>query len=146
MPHLAQEVGLGGARILHAMFRVADLERSIDFYGRKLGMHTLRREDFDQGRFTLVFLGYGPEETGTVLELTYNWDRPDYTHGTAFGHLALGVKDVYAAVQQLSDSGVRVTRPPGPLAGRPSEKIAFIEDPDGYKIELIERPPSWNIG
>ena len=146
MTYPTQEKGLGHARILHVMLRVVDLERSIHFYGTKLGMHTLRRENFQQGRFTLVFLGYGPEETGTVLELTYNWDRPDYTHGTAFGHLALGVKDVYAAVQQLSDSGVRVTRPPGPLAGRPSEKIAFIEDPDGYKIELIERPPSWNIG
>lgn len=146
MPFPKQEAGLEGVRILHIMLRVADLQRSIDFYETQLGMRIVRREDHHQGRFTLAFLGYGAEEAETVLELTHNWDGRDYTHGTAFGHLALGVGDVYAAVQRLADSGVRVTRPPGPLVGRDSEIIAFIEDPDGYKIELIERPKSWNVG
>ena len=127
------------ARLLHTMLRVRDLERSIAFYVQRLGMHLLRRHDFEDGRFTLAFIGYGPEGDTTALELTHNWDVDDYALGTAYGHIAIGVHDVAAAVRKLAASGVRVTRPPGPLKGMAGEFMAFIEDPDGYRVELIER-------
>lgn len=126
-------------RLLHTMIRVSDLDRSIDFYTRHLGMALLRRRDNEHGRFTLAFLGYGEEETNTVIELTYNWghDEP-YEHGTAFGHLAVGVPDIYGVCERLAEAGVKIPRPPGPMKGG-QHPIAFIEDPDGYRIELIER-------
>ena len=130
---------LAGARMLHTMLRVRDLERALDFYVGKLGMQLLRRQDFPDQRFTLAFAGYGQEEDTAVLELTHNWDVERYEMGTAFGHVAIGVEDVYLATAALADQGVRVTRPAGPLKGDSRELIAFIEDPDGYKIELIER-------
>jgi lactoylglutathione lyase len=126
-------------RFLHTMIRVSDLERSIDFYTRHLGMKLLRRRDNEHGKFTLAFLGYGDEDAHTVIELTYNWghDEP-YEHGTAFGHLAIGVPDIYGVCEQLAEGGVNIPRPPGPMKGG-QHPIAFIEDPDGYRIELIER-------
>ena len=128
---------LRGARLLHSMLRVRDLDRAVDFYTRLLGMKMLRRQEFPYGRFTLVFLGYGPEETQTVLELTYNWDIAEYEPGNAYGHIAIGVEDVHEAVAELQAAGVPVIRPAGPLRGSPSEVIAFVADPDGYRVELI---------
>lgn len=126
-------------RFLHAMIRVADLEASLDFYTRHLGMQVLRRQDYPEGRFTLAFVGYGPETDHTVLELTHNWDQAEpYSHGSGFGHLALGVEDIYGTCDGLRAEGVTITREPGPMK-HGSTVIAFIEDPDGYKIELIER-------
>jgi lactoylglutathione lyase len=125
------------ARLIHTMIRVRDLDRSLDFYGAKLGMRLLRRKDFPEGRFTVAFIGYGEEDTDTVIELTHNWGDHEYTLGTGFGHIALGVADVYAAVSALADAGVKVLRPAGPLKGDPTVVIAFIEDPDGYRIELV---------
>ena len=126
-------------RLLHTMIRVSELDRSIDFYTRHLGMTLLRRRDNEHGKFTLAFLGYGDEDTNTVIELTYNWghDEP-YEHGTAFGHLAVGVPDIYGVCERLAEAGVKIPRPPGPMTGG-QHPIAFIEDPDGYRIELIER-------
>ncbi|MBI4966580.1 MAG: lactoylglutathione lyase [Rhodospirillales bacterium] len=126
-------------RFLHVMIRVRDLERSQAFYTGQLGMTLLRRSDYPEGRFTLAFLGYGPESANTVLELTHNWDQAEpYVIGTGFGHLALAVKDIHKTCERLADSGVKIPRPPGPMK-HGSTVIAFIEDPDGYKIELIER-------
>ena len=126
-------------RLLHTMIRVLDLEKSIDFYTRLLGMKLLRRKDFEQGRFTLAFVGYGNETTDCVLELTHNWDQEaPYTIGDGFGHLAVAVPDAYTACESLKKEGVSVPRPAGPMKGGNSV-IAFIEDPDGYKIELIQR-------
>ena len=129
-------------RLLHAMIRVVDLEKSIDFYTRHLGMHLLRRKDFPDGKFTLAFLGYGDETDNTVIELTYNWDQAEpYDHGSAFGHLAIAVPDIYSTCETLESEGVKIPRPPGPMKfGGSSTHMAFIEDPDGYKIELIQRP------
>jgi lactoylglutathione lyase len=125
-------------RILHVMLRVADLQRSLDFYIGLLGMRLLRRRDYTAGRFTLAFVGYDQEETGTVLELTHNWDQKEpYEHGTAYGHLALAVDDVYGCCEALAEKGVVVDRAPGPMKYSPTV-IAFILDPDGYRIELIE--------
>jgi len=127
------------ARILHAMIRVRDLERALDFYTRLLGMKLLRRKDYPSGRFTLAFVGYGDERAQTVIELTHNWDQEEpYDLGTAFGHLAIGVSDCHRACAALAKAGVRIPRPPGPMKHGGSV-IAFIEDPDGYRIELIER-------
>jgi lactoylglutathione lyase len=124
-------------RMLHTMIRVGDLDRSIDFYTRLLGMNLLRRQDYPDGRFTLAFVGYGDEAAQTVIELTHNWDTPSYELGTGFGHIALGVPDIYGTCEKLAAVGARITRPPGPMKhGR--TVIAFLEDPDGYKIELIE--------
>jgi lactoylglutathione lyase len=123
---------------LHTMLRVGDLERSIGFYTGLLGMRELRRTDVPAGKYTLVFLGYGDEASNTVLELTYNYGVESYDIGTAFGHLALGVPDIYATCERLRAAGAKVTREPGPLKFG-TTVIAFIEDPDGYKIELIER-------
>ncbi len=126
-------------RFLHTMIRVKDLDRSIDFYTRLLGMRVLRHKDFEGGRFTNVFVGYGDEESETVLELTHNWDQEEpYSHGSGFGHLAVGVPDIYATCEALEAEGVNIPRPPGPMK-HGTTVIAFIEDPDGYKIELIER-------
>ncbi|MCC7167103.1 MAG: lactoylglutathione lyase [Rhodospirillales bacterium] len=126
-------------RFLHVMIRVRDLERSQAFYTDQLGMTLLRRTDYPEGRFTLAFLGYGPESANTVLELTHNWDQAEpYVIGTGFGHLALAVKDIFKTCERLAASGVKIPRPPGPMK-HGSTVIAFIEDPDGYKIELIER-------
>lgn len=126
-------------RLLHTMVRVQDLDRSIDFYTRLLGMKLLRRREFEAARFTLAFLGYGDEETEAVIELTYNWDQTEpYDMGTAFGHFAIAVPDIYAICDQMKAEGVPVPRPAGPLKGGLYD-IAFIEDPDGYKIELVQR-------
>lgn len=125
-------------RFLHTMIRVGDLDRSIDFYTRLLGMKLLRRTDFPDGRFTLAFLGYGDEASNTVIELTHNWDTASYELGNGFGHLALGVPDAYAACAELEKAGARIVRAPGPMK-HGTTVIAFVEDPDGYKIELIEK-------
>jgi len=121
------------------MIRVKDAERSIDFYTRLLGMSVLRNMDFEGGRFTNIFVGYGDEDSEAVVELTHNWDQEEpYTHGSGFGHLALGVPDIYATCEALEAEGVNIPRPPGPMK-HGTTVIAFIEDPDGYKIELIEK-------
>jgi len=127
-----------GGRFLHTMIRVGNLDRSIDFYTRLLGMKELRRRDVPEGKYTLAFVGYGDEASNTVLELTYNYGVEKYEHGTAFGHLAIGVQDVKATCERLRAEGVKITREPGPVKFG-TTVIAFIEDPDGYKIELIER-------
>lgn len=125
---------------LHTMIRVGNLERSIHFYTKFLGMKELRRTEVPDGKFTLVFVGYGDEDNHTVLELTYNWGVEQYDIGTAFGHLALGVPDIYMSCERLRAAGVKIVREPGPMKFG-TTVIAFIEDPDGYKIELIERKP-----
>ncbi|WP_439618205.1 lactoylglutathione lyase [Shinella sp.] len=125
-------------RMMHTMIRVFDLDASIKFYTELLGMTLLRRDDYPEGKFTNAFVGYGPEETDTVVELTYNWGREEgYDLGTGFGHLALGVRDIYAVCGALEKQGARIPRPPGPMK-HGTTHIAFIEDPDGYKIELID--------
>jgi lactoylglutathione lyase len=126
------------------MVRVSDLERSLTFYVEALGMHEVRRESFTEGRFTLVFIGYGDEASSTVLELTHNWDEGSYQHGNRYGHLAVEVADIYGSCARLSSMGVTIKREPGPMKFAADESvkrevIAFIEDPDGYRIELIER-------
>lgn len=134
---------VGGAsgpfRLLHTMIRVRDLDKSIAFYTRHLGMKELRRTDYPSGEFTLAFLGYGDEATSTVIELTHNWGQKEpYDLGTGFGHLAVGVADIYGACAEMEKAGVKIPRPPGPMKHGGSV-IAFVEDPDGYKIELVER-------
>ncbi len=127
---------------LHTMLRVKNLESSVNFYTGLLGMKELRRTEVAEGKYSLAFIGYGGEESHTVLELTYNWGKDDgYELGTAFGHLALGVPDIHASCDALRKSGVKITREPGPVKFG-TTVIAFIEDPDGYKIELIERKAS----
>lgn len=126
-------------RFLHTMIRVFDLDRSIDFYCRLMGMKLLRKREVEAGRYTLAFVGYGEDTTHTVVELTYNWDQKEpYTIGSGFGHLAVGVSDLHGVCKVLAENGVKIPRPPGPLKFG-TVNIAFIEDPDGYKIELIER-------
>jgi lactoylglutathione lyase len=128
----------GQFRMMHTMIRVLDLDRSIKFYTELLGMKLLRKDDYPGGKFTNAFVGYGPEETDTVVELTYNWGREEpYEIGTGFGHLALGVNDIYAVCAALEKQGAKIPRPPGPMQ-HGTTHIAFIEDPDGYKIELIQ--------
>ncbi len=124
--------------LLHTMIRVGDLNDSLKFYCDKLGMKLLRKEDFPGGKFTLAFVGYGDEKDHTVVELTHNWDTKSYELGTGFGHLAIGVPDAYKACEDLKKKGVKVVREAGPMA-HGTTVIAFIEDPNGYKIELIER-------
>jgi lactoylglutathione lyase len=119
------------------MLRVGDLERSITFYTEVLGMRLLRRKDYPGGRFTLAFVGYGDESDTTVLELTHNWDTSDYELGSGYGHIAIGVNDIVAVCDQMRAKGGRVVREPGPMKNG-STVIAFVEDPDGYKVELIE--------
>lgn len=125
-------------RILHTMFRVGDLTRSLAFYTEVLGMRELRRQDYPDGRFTLAFVGYGSEQEGAVLELTHNWDTPAYELGNGFGHIALEVDDAYAACAQIKARGGKVVREAGPMK-HGTTVIAFAEDPDGYKIELIQK-------
>jgi lactoylglutathione lyase len=123
-------------RILHTMLRVGDLDRSIKFYTEVLGMKLLRKKDYPDGRFTLAFVGYGDESDNTVIELTHNWDTDAYEIGTGYGHIALEVEDVYQATEEIGRRGGRVIREAGPMnAG--TTIISFIEDPDGYPIELI---------
>ncbi|NBQ20326.1 MAG: lactoylglutathione lyase [Synechococcaceae bacterium WB6_3B_236] len=124
-------------RLLHTMLRVTHLERSLAFYTEVLGMTLLRQKDYPEGRFTLAFLGYGPEAEQTVLELTHNWDTSSYDLGNAYGHIALGVDDIVATCAAMAAKGGRVVRPPGPMK-HGSTQIAFVEDPDGYKVELIQ--------
>lgn len=127
---------------MHVMLRVLDLDCALDFYVRILRMRVLRRRDAPEGRYTNVFVGYQPEDAGTVIELTHNWDQNElYEAGSSYGHLALGVSDIYAACDELAKEGVAITRPPGPVKFG-STVVAFIEDPDGHKIELIERSRS----
>jgi lactoylglutathione lyase len=126
-------------RLLHTMIRVQDLNKSLDFYTRLLGMRLLWKKDYPSGGFTLAFVGYGDEESNAVIELTHNWGREEpYEIGTGFGHLAIGVPDIYGVCKVLEREGVKIPRPPGPMAHGGSV-IAFIQDPDGYKIELIAR-------
>jgi lactoylglutathione lyase len=129
---------LGQARLLYTMLRVQDLARSIAFYTERLGMKLMRLRDYPEGRFTLAFVGYGDASPGAVIELTCNWDPRSYTHGDAFGHIALGVKDAYEACRRLQEAGVKIIRQPGPMTSDPEEVIAFIEDPDGHRIELVQ--------
>ncbi len=124
-------------KMLHTMLRVTKLDASLAFYTEVLGMRLLRRHDFPEGRFTLAFVGYGDEDNNTVIELTHNWDTNSYEHGTAYGHIALGVPDVYAACAEIKARGGRVVREAGPMKGG-TRVIAFVEDPDGYKVELVE--------
>ena len=125
-------------RILHTMLRVGDLDRSIRFYTEVLSMRLLRRRDFPEGKFTLAFLGYAEETESAVLELTYNWGVEKYELGTAYGHIAIAVDDAKRACAEVKERGGKVTREAGPMKGG-TASIAFVEDPDGYKIEFIER-------
>jgi len=125
-------------RILHTMIRVGDLERSLRFYTEVLGMRLLRRHEYPEGRFTLAFVGYGPESEQAAIELTWNWDSARYDLGNAFGHVALEVPDAYAAVAEIKRRGGKVVREAGPMK-HGTTVIAFVEDPDGYRIELIQR-------
>lgn len=128
-----------GTRILHTMLRVFDLDRSIEFYTKYLGMNLIRRTDYPGGRFTLAFVGYGDEKQDSVLELTHNWDQAEpYDLGTGYGHIAIAVPDAYKACEILEKGGAKVVRPAGPMK-HGTTVIAFIEDPDGYKVELVQR-------
>ena len=124
-------------RFLHTMLRVGDLEASLAFYTGVMGMRLLRRRDSPEGRYTLAFVGYGEESDSTVLELTHNWDTDRYELGSAYGHIAIGVQDIVATCDAIAAAGGRVVRPPGPVK-HGTTVIAFVEDPDGYRIELIE--------
>lgn len=124
-------------RLLHTMLRVGNLDRSIAFYTDVLGMKVLRRNDYPEGKFTLAFVGYQPEGDGAVIELTHNWDTPSYDLGSGYGHIALEVEDAYAACSAIKEKGGKVTREAGPMK-HGTTVIAFVEDPDGYKIELIQ--------
>lgn len=123
-------------RLLHTMLRVGDMERSIAFYTEVLGMTLLRRKDYPEGKFTLAFVGYGDEANNSVLELTHNWDVDKYELGNGYGHIALEVDDVYKACEDIRNRGGKITREPGPMMHGTSI-LAFIEDPDGYKVELL---------
>lgn len=123
-------------RLLHTMIRVGNLEKSINFYTEVLGMKLLRQKDYPDGKFTLAFVGYGDEQDNSVIELTYNWETDAYDLGSGFGHLAIEVDDVYAAAEKIRSRGGKIIREPGPMnAG--TTVIAFVEDPDGYQIELL---------
>lgn len=125
-------------QMLHTMLRVRDLDKSIDFYTKFLGMTLLRKREVPEAKYTNVFVGYGPEDTHAVLELTYNWEQDeDYEIGTAYGHIALGVRGIYDICDRLEAAGVNIPRKPGPVK-HGTTHIAFIEDPDGYKIEIVD--------
>ncbi len=124
-------------RILHTMLRVGNLDRSIEFYTKILGMNLIRKRDNEQYRYTLAFVGYGDESEGAVLELTYNWDTDQYDLGQGYGHIAIGSDDIYATCEQIEQAGGIISRQPGPVKGGSTE-IAFVKDPDGYAIELIQ--------
>jgi lactoylglutathione lyase len=128
-------------RILHTMLRVGDLDRSLAFYTEVLGMKVLRRSDYPDGRFTLAFIGYGDEASSAVIELTHNWDTAKYELGNAYGHIAIEVEDAYKACEEVARRGGKVTRPAGPMK-HGTTVIAFVEDPDGYKIEFIQKKVS----
>jgi len=126
-------------KYLHTMIRVMDLDKSIKFYTKFFNMQLIRKNDFPGGKFSLAFLGYGPESNNTVLELTYNWDQTvAYDKGNGWGHIALGVENIYTLCDELEKSGLQIIRKPGPMK-HGNTLIAFIKDPDGYSIELIER-------
>ena len=125
-------------RILHTMLRVGDLERSLAFYTDVLGMQLLRRSDYPEGKFTLAFVGYDDEANGAVIELTHNWGVDRYELGTAYGHIAIEVDDAYSTCEEVRKRGGKVTREPGPMK-HGTTVIAFVEDPDGYRIEFIQR-------
>ena len=125
-------------RILHTMIRVGELDRSKRFYCDSLGMKVLREKEYPDGKFTLCFLGYGSEDETTVIELTYNWGKTEYVMGDAWGHIAIGTTDIVGAVERVRANGGKVTREPGPMK-HGATVIAFVEDPDGHKVELIER-------
>lgn len=125
-------------RMLHTMLRVGNLEQSLAFYTEVLGMTLLRQRDYEEGRFTLAFVGYGSETENTVLELTHNWDTSSYELGNAYGHIAIAVADAFQACDEIKARGGKVVREAGPMKGG-STVIAFVEDPDGYKIELIQQ-------
>ena len=125
-------------RLLHIMLRVKNLDESIEFYTKHLGMKLLRKNDYPEGKFTLAFLGYKSEGEETVLEFTYNWDVHQYNLGSAYGHIAIGVNNIYSTCEQMKRDGVNVIRAPGPMK-HGCTVLAFIEDPNGYKIELLER-------
>ena len=127
-----------GFRMLHTMIRVKDLDRSIAFYTGPLGMKLLRKHDVPDGKYTLAFVGYGDEADQSVIELTYNWGHPGYDLGNGFGHLAVAVPDAYKTCDAMRGQGVKITREPGPVKFG-TTVIAFVEDPDGYKIEFIQR-------
>ncbi|WP_223567758.1 lactoylglutathione lyase [Agrobacterium tumefaciens] len=125
-------------RVLHTMVRVKDLDKSIDFYTRLLGMTLLRRLEYPDGKFTIAFVGYGPEDTQAVLELTYNWEQEAaYELGNGYGHIAVGVRNIYDVCNELAANGAKIPRPAG-LMKHGTTVLAFVEDPDGYKIELID--------
>ena len=127
-----------GFRMAHTMIRVKDLDKTLDFYTRLMGMKVLRQKEYPGGKFTNTFVGYGDEDSNTVIELTFNWDQEEaYELGDGWGHFALEVPDVYAACEKLAENGVAITRPAGPMK-HGTRVIAFVEDPDGYKIELLE--------
>jgi lactoylglutathione lyase len=125
-------------KLLHTMIRVGNLDRSIAFYTQALGMKLLRRKEFPGGRFTLAFVGYGDEEHNAVIELTHNWDTSSYDLGDGFGHIAIGVDDIEAACEHVRANGGAVVREPGPMK-HGTTVLAFVEDPDGYKVELIQQ-------
>ena len=125
-------------RILHTMLRVGDLNRALNFYVEVLGMRVLRRKDYPGGRFTNVFVGYGDEASAAVLELTHNWDTTTYDLGSGYGHVAIEVDDVYQACEEVRKRGGKVTREAGPMK-HGTTVIAFVEDPDGYKIEFVQK-------
>ena len=135
--HVGRTGGISSMRMLHTMLRVGNLERSIRFYTEVLGMQLLRRKDYPSGRFTLAFVGYGDEHDNTVLELTHNWDTEEYALGDGYGHIALGLDDIYSACTAIAEKGGRVVREPGPMK-HGNTVIAFVADPDGYKVELIQ--------
>jgi len=138
----AQGPAASSYRLLHTMIRVLDLDKSLDFYTRHLGMKLLRRNDYPSGEFTLAFVGYGDEADHTAIELTHNWGQKEpYAIGTAFGHLAVSVPDIYATCESLAKEGVKIPRPPRPMK-HGTTVIAFTEDPEGYKIALIKRKPA----
>ena len=123
-------------RMLHTMLRVRDLEASLRFYREVLGMKLLRKHEFPQGKFTLAFVGFGDEKDSTVLELTHNWETDGYDHGDAYGHIAIGVEDVYEACERIRELGGNVVRDAGPMKGG-TTVLAFVKDPDGYMVELL---------
>ncbi|MCB5184927.1 lactoylglutathione lyase [Methylobacillus gramineus] len=130
-------------RILHTMLRVGDMERSIAFYTEVLGMQLLRRHEYPDGKFTLAFIGYGSEQDTAVIELTYNWGTETYDKGNAYGHIAIEVDDAYAACEQVKKAGGKVVREAGPMM-HGTTVIAFVEDPDGYKVEFIQKG-TWGV-
>ncbi|SET97204.1 lactoylglutathione lyase [Paracoccus homiensis] len=127
-------------RMMHTMLRVGDLDKSLAFYTELLGMQMIKKLDFPEGEFTLAFVGYGPEESNTVIELTYNYGTTSYDLGKGYGHIALETSDIYATSQVLKDAGAEFTREPGPMK-HGKTLIAFLKDPDGYMIELVQ--PDW---